>query len=954
MRINWKLIALVAGLGLALSANVFGQASAINGEITGTVTDPSGAAISNALVQIGNIDTGFKLSTKTGETGLYRFTVLPLGTYEIAVQAPGFATTRRTGIALSAGATATMDITVDMAGTTTMVEVPASAAVTEPSRTDLGSTLSWNMTRNLPLVSRNPYNFILFQPNVSGRANTEFGVPRKINANGFNGRIYYELDGSNNTESDRVGIRLIPISDIYVAEVQQVSNGFAPEFGNTVGAVFNTITKSGANDFHGEGAYLFRRTDFSAKPKLLSSTALVPEVNVDSYSVDGGGRIIKDKLFFFGAFEHVKRDLPGVVTVSAANIAALGLPASYGDPIPFRQSVYFYMGKGDWQINAKNRLSMRYMHHANDSPYNNSTIGQTYLTSQSYAFVDRSHVGAIQLVSIVNEHIVNELRGQVAYRGQLNDPFAGSGTGPVLTVSGIANFGGPTFGGLRVYEETTPELADNFSYLRGSHSLKFGFSTHAIRDTQVQATYAQYNFPTIAAYLAAVNGSAPRGYSGFSQIVGNPALSYNSLFTNFFAQDSWKPVRNLTVTYGLRYDLYQMPAADKTSPFVYSQNFRTDKNNFGPRLGFAYGLGKDQKTVIRASSGIFYDAPQTDQYRRAISFNGNPAFFTVSATPATSFAPSFPNAFTAPPAGVTGSTDIFTISPDFANLYSINANFSVTRELSQTTALTASYLYTAGKRLPVYRNINVVPGGTFLADGRPIFGTARYYAGLGNITSVESVGTSTYNGLNLTLRKQLARGYEVFTTYTWSHAIDDAPEQNNIDAGANLLADPTNRRRDRANSLTDKRHVFNMTGVLMPEFKSDNKAAHYLLNHNRLSFGIVASSGDLFNLGSNRVLNGDSTESSTYQRPLFVGRDTIRAGYAAEINARYSRLFPITEKKSAEFLAETTNLGNRLNVIGLSTTATVDAAGNITTPATLLPTGSRDQRLLQLGLRFNW
>jgi hypothetical protein len=102
------------------------------------------------------------------------------------------------------------------------------------------------------------------------------------------------------------------------------------------------------------------------------------------------------------------------------------------------------------------------------------------------------------------------------------------------------------------------------------------------------------------------------------------------------------------------------------------------------------------------------------------------------------------------------------------------------------------------------------------------------------------------------------------------------------------------------------------------------------------------------------VLNGDSTESSTYQRPLFVGRDTIRAGYAAEINARYSRLFPITEKKSAEFLAETTNLGNRLNVIGLSTTATVDAAGNITTPATLLPTGSRDQRLLQLGLRFNW
>ena len=236
---------------------------------------------------------GFQAIGQDSETGLYRFTVLPLGTYEISVEAAGFGLAKRMGIALSVGAAATVNITLNVAGTVTMVDVTAAASITEPGRIDLGSTLSENMTRNLPLVSRNPYNFILFQPNVSGRANTEFGVPRKINANGFNGRINYQLDGSNNTESDRAGIRLIPVSDIYVAEVQQVSNGFAPEFGNTVGTVFNTVTKSGANEFHGEGGYLFRRTDFSARPKLLSSTALVPEVNVDSYSVDGGGRVIK-------------------------------------------------------------------------------------------------------------------------------------------------------------------------------------------------------------------------------------------------------------------------------------------------------------------------------------------------------------------------------------------------------------------------------------------------------------------------------------------------------------------------------------------------------------------------------------------------------------------------------------------------------------------------------------
>src|SRR5439155_7593072 len=192
----------------------------------------------------------------------------------------------------------------------------------------------------------------------------------------------------------------------------------------------------------------------------------------------------------------------------------------------------------------------------------------------------------------------------------------------------------------------------------------------AVRDTQTQATSATYNFPSIAAYLTAANGSAPKGYSSFNQTYGNPSIAYNSLFTNFFAQDSWKPLRNLTLTYGVRYDLYQMPGADKTSPFPFSQTFATDKNNVGPRLGFAWGLGNEQKTVIRASTGIFYDAPQTDQYRRALLNNGSPAFFNISTGPQTAFAPSFPTVFTSLPTGFALSTqDITTISPDFANLY---------------------------------------------------------------------------------------------------------------------------------------------------------------------------------------------------------------------------------------------------------------------------------------------
>lgn len=949
-----RLLLKLSAIGLLSAAGLLAQVAAMNGEITGTVTDPSGAAIVGANVQATNLDTGLKQSAKTGDSGLYRITLLPLGAYEVEVQAQGFGVKKVTGIALSAGRTATVDIALAVSSTSTTVEVSASGLITEPSRVDLGSTLDENLTRNLPLVSRNPYNFILFQPNVSGRANTEFGVPRKVNANGFNGRINYQLDGSNNTESDRAGIRLIPISDTYVAEIQQVSNGFAPEFGNTVGTVFNTITKSGGNEFHGEGSYLFRRTDMSAKPKLLSATGLVPDVNVDAYSVDGGGRVIKDRLFWFGAFEHVKRDLPGVVTVSPANIAALGLPADYANPVPFRQSVYFYMGKGDWQINDKNRLSMRYMHHANDSPYNNSSIGGLFLTSQSYNFVDRSHTGAVQLVSTVNASMVNELRGQVAYRGQHNDIFSGSGTGPAIVVSGIANFGGPTQAGF-IYEETTPEIADNFTYIRGSHAFKFGGSVRGIRDSQTQAQFAQYTFANIAAYQAAVNGSVPKGYTNFRQVVGNPSISYNSLFSGFFAQDTWKPARNVTVVYGLRYDVYTPPSADSNAPFSYSRSFRTDKNNFGPRLGLAWGLGKDQKTVIRASTGIFYDPFQTDQYRLALAVNGNPQYFTLSIGPTAAFAPSYPNVFTGIPSGATIPPDVNTVSPDFATLYSINGNLSITREITPSMSITASYLYTAGNRLPVYRSINVVPGGNFLADGRPIFSsTARVFPQFGNILSAESVGHSSYNGANLTLRKATSHGVELLATYTWSHAIDNAPEQNNIDSGAFLPADPTNLRREKGDSLTDKRHVFNLTGVLMPEVKSANKTLNALGNHNRVSLSVVAATGDVFNMGSNRVLNNDNATGSAYQRPLFIGRNTIRGPGQFEMNARYSRLFPIRERASMEFLAESTNVTNRLNVIGLNSTATVDAAGNITAMPTLAPTGTRDQRLLQLGVRFNW
>lgn len=938
-------------LTVAGSAAAFSQSSAINGQITGTVTDATGAPVPDVPVKATNLQTGYEQQSNTTGSGLYRLPVLPLGSYTLAVSATGFAPFRQTGIEITAGTSATVDVALQVSGVASEVVITAAATILDPGRTDTGSTLSQNAVRNLPLVSRNPFNFILQQPNVSGRGNTEFGVPRKLNANGFAGRINYQLDGSNNVQSDRAGIRLMPISQTWVQEVQAVNNGFAPEFGNTVGTVFNTVTRSGSNDFHGEAGYLFRRTPMSARPALLNARAATPEVNVDSGFGDAGGRLVKDRMFFFGGYEKVKRDLPAPVSVPAATLAQLGLPASYGEAIPFNQNVTFFIAKLDWQLGSLNRLSLRYNGHRNDSPYNSSTIGGLFLVDRTYNFVDRSHGGAAQLVSIFSPNAVNELRFQFPYRSQQQARFEATGSGPAITIPGVANFGNSLDVGF-VYEESTPEISENFSYNRGSHALKFGVTIRSIRDQQVSATSANYTFPNVAAYLAARSGANPLGYTNFVQTVGEPSLKYNSLFSSLYAQDTWKPRSNVTVAYGVRYDLYRPPSANQESPFGFSRQFRTDKNNFAPRLGVAYAFGK---SVLRASSGIFYDPFQTDLYRRALLFNGLPQFFSLSRTPGQPFAPAFPAVFSGIPEGFTPTLqDITTVSPDFATLYSANANVSFSHEITQDIGVTVSYLFTRGNRLPVFRNINLVPSGQTLADGRPIFGTGRLFTGFGNILSGESVGQSVYHGGNVTLRKRFSRAIEFFATYTWSHAIDDAPEQNNIDSGAFLLSDPSNRRRDRSDSLTDRRHVFNGYLVFAPETRGGGGILNYLLRNNRLTLLSTIQSGEVFNAGSNRVLNGDASTGAAFQRPLFIGRNTLRAPRTVELNARYTRVFPIRERMNIEFIAESTNIFNHTNVTGINSTATVDPAGNILTGPSQAWTGALDQRLIQVGARFNF
>src|SRR5437867_4602597 len=264
---------LSAALSLALVAPAFAQSQGANGAIEGTVTDTSGAVLPGVTVTVTNLDTGLERSMVTNEKGLYRAPLLPLGTYRVVAELQGFKKYEQSGVKVSVGEAAVVNVALGVGTVSETITVLADSPVADLSRIDIGHTMSELEVHNLPLVARNPYNFALVQPGVTGIENVEFGVPR-LAANGAAMRINYQIDGNTNTEKDRAGLRLLPMSEVMIQEVKVVTTGFAPEFGQTMGMVYNAVTPSGTNTFKGEGSYLFRRKPFSAFPFFFGCTGV--------------------------------------------------------------------------------------------------------------------------------------------------------------------------------------------------------------------------------------------------------------------------------------------------------------------------------------------------------------------------------------------------------------------------------------------------------------------------------------------------------------------------------------------------------------------------------------------------------------------------------------------------------------------------------------------------------
>ncbi len=932
------------------------QTQAINGSIRGRVTDPAGAAIPKAGVSVTNTANGYAREVESTDDGYFVIPNLPIGLYTVTFKKEGFETQRHSGVALDAGTEAVIDTQLKVGSVSTTVEVSGGAPVLEPSRINTGRTISFEEVDNLPLSSRNPYNFVIFQPGLSGHPNPELGIPRTLNTNGLLDRINFQLDGMVDTETDRYGLRLFAISDVYVREVQTVSNSFAPEFGQTAGDIFNVISNSGSNDLHGEFYFIGRPPDGVARTILLASNRANPSIDLHDYAFNVGGPIKKDKLFFFGAYEHLLRGTPTPVTIDPTAAAQIGIPASQLATSPTVQHVQFLDLRVDWNINNKNQAFFRYDYFRNVYPFNTQNGGVNALDA-GVDFQDRAHIGGVQLLTTFSPTALNELRASEPYRNEHHVADALTGPGPEIIINQVATFNGTQNAGDR-FGEKIPSFSDNFTKIRGSHTYKMGFGWQLNNDNQIGDTFSAYTFASTATYLQAKSGANPFSYTQFQTVLGTPGASYKSYFYDFYVQDSWQIRPNLLMIYGVRWDRFQAPGGEANAPFAFTRSFDTPNRDWAPRLGLAWNIRPT--TVIRASWGMFYEAPPTNLWYNSFVNDGSTRAFTDTFAPTAGGAPAFPNVFSfLPGATLPAPPSIFAVTPNFKNAYTLNSSFQVEQQITKNDKVILGYVNTGARDLGYERDMNLINPTGSLPDGRPIFSTAvnagtRLYPQFNGITLQDVGAVNNYNALLVNYLHRFGQGFELNANYTWSHSIGDAPDANSFEQSL-VIENPFNRAYDRGNTLVNRPQAFNMSAYFAPTFNLSNTFAKRLANGNQLTMLANLATGDAQNELASLNLNNDPIGSAA-QRPAFVGRNTLRTGNIYQVDMRYTRiLLSVHERFKAKFLAEANNLFNTRNVTTINTKATVNSLGLITTAPSLAPTSTvLEGRLIQLGIRADF
>jgi Carboxypeptidase regulatory-like domain/TonB dependent receptor-like, beta-barrel len=728
MRNVITILVCVVCLSAAPSASL-AQSQLGTGSISGTVSDSNGAVISGATVTITNTGTGLVRRLTTGDSGQFSAPALPVGKYAARVEKTGFATLDQIGLIVNVGGTTTLRLELKPGAANEVVNIIAEQTL-DAARTEEMTLINRTQINDLPINGRRADQFALLAPGVTREG--RFGLLSYRGQSGvFNN---FTLEGNDDNQayfSEARGRTRIAsnISANAVEEFQVAESNFLPEFGRSAGGGINATVRSGANTFHGDGFWYFRNEAFSARDPLAT---INPEERRDQFGGSFSGPVVKDKLFFFLNYDQQLRDFP-LITEDLSGVLTTGLPATPtaqdiadfnlgvadlrsrfpngapGGAVPRNFNQNLGLAKIDWNASRSNILSITYNHlnfrgrNAIQTPLVLGNVGRNGsddVRIQSFN---------ARLTSTITSRLVNEARMQWGRDWEFE--FANQPP-PQVFVGGFS-FGRASFlERPALPDERRLQFVDNLSYVAGRHSLKFGGDVNRAHDIiDNPANFgASYNYANALTYGRDLRDPSLKSYSSYSQSYGIPGLTFNTIDYAVFAQDQWKPFNRLTINYGLRYDYQQNPEPVAPNPAIpETQRINKDRTNFGPRVGAAWDLRGNGKTVVRGGYGVYYGRTPNGTIFNALTQTGltdlSRSVVSITLQSTAPGSPTYPNILTAPP--VAGGTSVFRLDSDFKRPRMQEFNIGVERELLLNLTVSASFVYTLGQRLPVNFDTNL-------------------------------------------------------------------------------------------------------------------------------------------------------------------------------------------------------------------------------------------------------